>query len=62
MDVYDVWLFECDFDAELLVPQEGEVEKIEKHSIDEVKKFLDEGNFTDITAEFVEKIEKNIKK
>ena len=58
---YDVWLFECDSDVSLLTPQKGEVERIEKHTIDEVRKFLDEGNFTDITAEFIDKLEKNIK-
>ncbi len=58
---YDVWLFECDFDAETLIPQKGEVEKIEKHTIDEVKAFLECGNFTGITREFIEKIQENIK-
>lgn len=57
---YDVWMFKCDFDVDCLVPQKGEVEKIEKHSFDEVMKFLDEGNFTGITAEFIDKIGKNI--
>ncbi len=57
---YDVWMFECDFDVDSLVPQQGEVERIEKHSFDEVKKFLEEGNFTGITAEFIDKIGNNI--
>lgn len=59
---YDVWLFECDFEVDDLVPQKGEVERIEKHTFDEVKKFLEEENFTSITKEFIDKIGKNIKK
>ena len=59
---YDVWLFECDFDVEKLTPQAGEVEKIEKHTLDEVKRFIKEGNFTLITKEFIDKIGENIKK
>ena len=59
---YDVWFFECDFDVEKLTPQEGEVELINKFSVDEVKKLLEEENFTGITGEFIDKIEKEIKK
>lgn len=59
---YDVWLFECDFDVENLTPQAGEVEKIEKHTLDEVKRFIKEENFTSITKEFIDKIGENIKK
>ena len=58
---YDVWLFRCEFDADSLIPQKGEVEKIEKHTIDEVKNFLEEENFTGITREFIDKIEEKIK-
>ena len=59
---YDVWLFECDFDVDELVPQVGEVETIEKFTVDEVKELLQNKNFTGITGEFIDSIEKNIKK
>lgn len=54
---YDVWLFDCDFDIEKLVPQAGEVEKLECFSVGQVKKLLKDGNFTGITAEFIEQIQ-----
>ena len=59
---YDVWLFECDFDVKNLVPQEGEVEKIEKFGFDEVKTLLEQENFTGITAEFIHALGEKIKK
>ena len=59
---YDVWLFRCDFDVSLLTPQKGEVEKIEKYTFLEVKKFIEEDNFTGITREFIDKIGEEIKK
>ena len=59
---YDVWFFECDYDVDKLTPQEGEVELIRKFSVDEVKKLLSEEIFTGITGEFIDKIEKEIKK
>jgi len=59
---YDVWLFECDFDVESLVPQEGEVERIEKFSLCEVEELLNKHQFTGITSEFLEKIKEKIKK
>lgn len=59
---YDVWLFRCDFDVGNLVAQRGEVERIEKHNIEEVRRFLKEKNFTGITNEFIDKIEESIKK
>lgn len=58
---YDVWLIECDFDADKLTPQAGEVERIDKFTFDEVKRLLDENNFTGITAEFIDKIGEKIK-
>lgn len=58
---YDVWLFECDFDVSSLVPQIGEVERIDAFTFDEVKELLENGNFTGITSEFIDKIGKFIK-
>ena len=58
---YDVWLFRCGFDVQALIPQKGEVEKIEKYTLEEVKYFLESGNFTGITGEFIDKIQENIK-
>ncbi len=58
---YDVWLFESEFDVNILTPQAGEVEKLGSFSIDEVKEMLRDENFTGITAEFINKIEENIK-
>ena len=57
---YDVWMFDCDFDIETLVPQPGEVERFESFTVQHVKHQLDVGNFTGITAEFIEKIEREI--
>ena len=59
---YDVWMFYRDFDVNKLTPQEGEVERIEMFTIGEVRKLLEQENFTGITAEFIDKIEENIKK
>ena len=59
---YDVWLFNGDFDVNTLTPQEGEVEKMEKFTFAQVKKLLNEKNFTGITAEFIDKIGEKIKK
>ena len=59
---YDVWLFACDFDTEKLVPQQGEVEKLCAFTAKEIETMLDEGKFTGITSEFIEKIKENIKK
>ena len=59
---YDVWLFECDFDMGKLIPQAGEVERIEKFSFNEVKTLLEEKNFTGITGEFIDVIGEKIKK
>lgn len=57
---YDVWLFECDFDARKLVPQQGEVEGFECFTVNQVKHQLENGNFTGITSEFINQLEKEI--
>lgn len=53
---YDVWLFRCEFDVSNLVPQEGEVERIDSFTFEEIKELLEKNNFTGITAEFIDKI------
>lgn len=53
---YDVWLFRCDFDVSALVPQQGEVERIDCFTFDEVKELLACKNFTGITEEFIDRI------
>ena len=58
---YDVWLFERDFDLDKLIPQEGEVERFESFTVSEVRQLLENRNFTGITAEFIDNIEKEIK-
>ena len=58
---YDVWLFRCDFDAAKLVPQQGEVERIDFFTADEVVELLKKEEFTGITGEFIEKICEKIK-
>ncbi|MBE6682130.1 MAG: NUDIX hydrolase [Ruminococcaceae bacterium] len=59
---YDVWLFDCDYDLSALTPQAGEVEELSSFTFDEVKRLLDDDNFTGITGEFIGAIEEKIKK
>ncbi len=55
---YDVWVFRCDIDKELLKPQPGEVEKIELFHIDKICQMVENDEFTSITKEFIEDIRK----
>ena len=60
--IYDVWVLEASVDIETLVPQEGEVTELSLESIDWVREQLKKGNFTSITNEFIDDVEKYIKK
>lgn len=60
--IYDVWVFTGEVDINKLVPQEGEVTEIRLQTLEWVKKKLENGEFTDLTFEFIEAVENFIKK
>ena len=59
--IYDVWVFECEVDLSKLVCQEGEVTEVALQSLQWVKESLCRGEFTSLTAEFLDDIENFLK-
>ena len=60
--IYDVWVIQTQVDIPKLVPQEGEVTELKLENLEWVKKQLENKMFTSITNEFLEDVEKYIKK
>ena len=60
--IYDVWVFETEVDTSKLVCQQGEVTEVALHSTDWIRKSLEKGEFTSLTAEFFDDVEIFLKK
>ena len=59
---YDVWLIRSEFDETKLIPQPGEVEKIERHTVEWVREQIKINNFSGLTAEYLDVLEEKLKK